>query len=71
VFAALRAEEMTRDYGFRFCCEERFRDAKWRLSFAESRVTEIDAWLRLFTLFVIGLLLLTTLGMALLIRDGR
>jgi hypothetical protein len=66
----LRAEPMAREYGFRFCCEEGFRDAKWYLGFAESRVTEIDAWSRLFALFAIALLVLTTLGIALLIRGG-
>jgi hypothetical protein len=66
----LRAEPMAREYGFRFCCEEGFRDAKWYLGFAESRVKEIEAWSRLFALFAIALLALTTLGMALLIRGG-
>ena len=64
----LRAEPMAREYGFRFCCEEGFRDAKWYLGFAESRVKEVEAWSRLFALFAIALLVLTTLGMALLIR---
>jgi hypothetical protein len=45
---------------------KRFRDAKYHLGFADARVAEIDAWSRLFALFVIALLLLTTLGMALL-----
>jgi hypothetical protein len=66
----LRAEPMAKEYGFRFCCEEGFRDAKWYLGFAESRVKEIEAWSRLFALFAITLLVLTTLGMALLIRGG-
>jgi hypothetical protein len=66
----LRAEPMAKEYGFRFCCEEGFRDAKWYLGFAEARVAEIDAWSRLFALFAIALLVLTTLGMALLIRGG-
>jgi hypothetical protein len=50
--------------------EEGFRDAKWYLGFAESRVKEIEAWSRLFALFAIALLALTTLGMSLLIRGG-
>src|SRR5262247_2876364 len=66
----LRAEPMAKEYGFRFCCEEGFRDAKWYLGFAEARVKEIEAWSRLFALFAIALLALTTIGMALLIR-GR
>ena len=63
----LRAEPMAKEYGFRFCGEEGFRDVKWYLGFAESRVKEIKAWSRLFA---IALLVLTTLGMALLIRGG-
>jgi hypothetical protein len=66
----LRAEPMAKEYGFRFCCEEGFRDTKWYLGFAEARVKEIQAWSRLFALFVIALLVLTTLGMALLMRGG-
>lgn len=66
----LRAEPMATEYGFRFCCEEGFRDAKWYLGFAESRVKEIEAWSRFFALFAIALLVLTTLGMMLLIRGG-
>jgi len=64
----LRAEPMAKEYGFRFCCEEGFRDAKWYLGFAEARVKEIEAWSRLFALFATALLVLTTIGMALLIR---
>jgi hypothetical protein len=66
----LRAEPMAKEYGYRFCCEEGFRDAKWYLGFAESRVKEIEAWSRLFALFAIALLVLTIIGMALLIRGG-
>ena len=66
----LRAETMVKEYGFRFCCEEGFRDAKWYLGFTEARIKEIEAWSRLFALFAIALLALTTLGMELLIRGG-
>jgi hypothetical protein len=66
----LRAEPMAKEYGSRFCCEEGFRDAKWHLGFAEARVAEINAWSRLFALFAIALLVLTTPGMALSIRGG-
>lgn len=66
----LRAEPMAREYGYRFSCEEGFRDTKWYLGFAQARVKEIDAWSRLFALFAISLLVLTTLGMRVLIRGG-
>jgi len=67
---SLRAKPMATEYGHRFGCEEGFRDAKWYLGFAQARVKEIEAWSRLFALFAIALLALTTLGMALLIRGG-
>ena len=66
----LRAEPMAKEYGYRFCCEEGFRDAKWYLGFAEARVEKIDAWSRLFALFAIALLVLTVLGTVLLLRGG-
>jgi Transposase DDE domain len=67
----LRAERAAKEYGFRFGCEEAFRDVKWDLGFAEARVKKIDAWSRLFALFAIALMVLTTLGMRLLIRAGQ
>jgi hypothetical protein len=66
----LRAERAAREYGFRFDCEEGFRDVKWDLGFAEARVNCIDAWARLFALFAIALMALTALGMRLLVRGG-
>jgi hypothetical protein len=66
----LRAEQAAKEYGFRFDCEEGFRDLKWDLGFSESRVKQIDAWSRLFTLFAIALMALTALGMQLLVRGG-
>jgi hypothetical protein len=50
--------------------EEGFRDAKWYLGFAQARITEIRAWARLFALFAIALLVLTSLGMRVLLRGG-
>ena len=67
----LRAKRSAKEYGHRFCCEEGFRDAKWYLGFTEARVEKIDAWSRLFALFAIALLVLTTLGMRLLIQGGE
>ena len=66
----LRAQQMATEYGHRFCCEEGFRDAKWYLGFAQARIQEIRAWARLFALFAIALLALTSLGMRLLLRGG-
>ena len=66
----LRAQQMATEYGHRFCCEEGFRDAKWYLGFAQARITAIRAWSRLFALFALALLVLTSLGMRLLLRGG-
>jgi hypothetical protein len=66
----LRAQRAADEYGHRFCCEEGFRDAKWYLGFKQARVKKIEAWSRLFALFAIALLVLTTLGTKLLLRGG-
>nr|AQQ75363.1 hypothetical protein [uncultured bacterium] len=66
----LRAEQAAKEYGFRFDCEEGFRDLKWDLGFSEARVKQIDAWSRLFALFAIALMAVTALGMRLLVRGG-
>jgi hypothetical protein len=66
---SLRAGRMAAEYGFRFDCEEGFRDAKWWLGFKQARIRDIAAWSRLFALFAIALLALLTLGMAILIAD--
>ena len=52
---SLRARQAAKEYGFRFGCEEGFRDVKWDLGFKESRVRQIHAWSRLFALFAIAL----------------
>ncbi len=61
-----RAGQMAGEYARRFGCEQGFRDAKWLLGFAEARIADIQAWSRFFTLFAIALLLLVSLGTALL-----
>lgn len=61
-----RATQMADEYARRFGCEQGFRDIKWLLGFSEARIEEIEAWSRFFTLFVIALLLLVSLGTALL-----
>jgi hypothetical protein len=52
-------------------CEEGFRDAKWYLGFKQARVKDIRAWSRLFALFVLTLLILTTLGTFCLLRSDQ
>jgi hypothetical protein len=66
----LRAKGAAKEYGRRFCCEEGFRDAKWYLGFAEARIKDIDAWSRMFALFAIALVAMTSLGMKLLVGGG-
>ncbi len=57
---------MAADYARRFGCEQGFRDAKRLLGFAEARIADIQAWSRFFALFAMALLILMTLGAALL-----
>jgi len=66
----LRAARAAREYGFRFDCEEGFRDLKWDLGFSAARIKQIDAWSRFFALFAMTLMALTALGMRLLVRGG-
>lgn len=60
----------SREYARRFTCEEGFRDAKRLLGFAEARIKCVEAWARMFTLVAVALLVLTTLGCALLMHAG-
>jgi hypothetical protein len=60
-----------REYGRRFGCEEGFRDAKWWLGFTQARIAQIKAWSRMFALFAIALLVMTTLGSRLLLSPSR
>lgn len=65
------AKAVANEYARRFGCEEGFRDAKWWLGFAKARITQIKAWSRMFALFAIALLMLTTLGSELLLVNGQ
>jgi hypothetical protein len=60
------AAQAASEYGRRFSCEEGFREAKWWLGFAKARIAQIKAWSRMFALFAIALLVMTTLGSRLL-----
>ncbi|MCA1605192.1 MAG: transposase [Acidobacteria bacterium] len=64
----LSATRMSQEYALRFTCEEGFRDGKRLLGFAEARIADLKAWARMFTLVAIALLVLTTMGCALLER---
>jgi hypothetical protein len=59
------------EYRRRFGCEEGFRDAKWWLGFAKARMVHIQAWSRMFALFAIALLVMTSLGSKLLLTQGQ
>ena len=65
------ATAQAREYGQRFRCEEGFRDAKWYLGFKQARITCLQAWARLFALFALALLLLTTLGTFVFLQGPR
>jgi hypothetical protein len=65
------AAQAASEYGRRFSGEEGFRDAKWWLGFAKARMAQITAWSRMFALFAIALLVMTTLGSRLLLSSSR
>lgn len=65
------AKEASDEYGRRFGCEEGFRDAKWWLGFTKARITQIKSWSRMFALFAIALLVMTTLGSELLLDESQ
>jgi hypothetical protein len=62
-----RAQATAAEYARRFGCEEGFRDAKWELGFAQARITQIQAWSRLFALFALALLVVVSLAVKLLV----
>jgi hypothetical protein len=66
----LAAPAAANEYGHRFGCEEGFRDAKWWLGFAKARIAQIKAWSRMFALFAIALLVMTSLGSKLILAQG-
>ena len=67
----LSAIRMSREYSLRFTCEEGFRDGKRLLGFARARITCLKAWTRMFTLVALALLVMTTMGCALLMCTDR
>ena len=66
-----RAQATAAEYARRFGCEEGVRDIKWELDFAQARITDIQAWSRLFALFALALLAVVSLAMKLLVPGGR
>jgi hypothetical protein len=68
---SLSARQAGAEYNFGFACEAGFKDAKCWLGFKAARVRDIRAWSRLFALFAIALLALTSLGMELLVRGDE
>ena len=67
----LAATAAANEYGRRFGCEEGFRDAKWWLGFTKARIAQIKAWSRMFALFAMALLVMTSLGSKLLLAQGQ
>lgn len=67
---AREAPRAAREYARRFSCEEGFRDTKWYLGFKQARIADVQAWSRLFALFALALLALTTLGTYCLLRGA-
>src|SRR5215510_4329593 len=64
------AHKAAQEYGRRCGCEEGFRDAKGWWGFAKARMAQSKAWSRLFALFALALLVMTSLGSKLLLAQG-
>jgi hypothetical protein len=62
-----RAQATAAEYARRFGCEEGFREAKGELGFAQARITQIQAWSRLFALFALALLVVVSWAVTLLL----
>jgi len=58
----LKARKAAEEYAHRFGCEEGFKDTKWWLGFSQSRIKDINAWSRMFGLFVMTASALVSLG---------
>jgi len=65
------ANAAAHEYGRRCGCEAGLRDAKWWRGFAKARMAQIKAWSRMFALFAIALLVMTSLGSHLLLAQGQ
>jgi hypothetical protein len=65
------ANAAAQEDGRRLGCAAGFRDAKWWLGFAKARMIQIKAWARMFALFAIALLVMTSLGSRLLLAQGH
>jgi len=60
-----------REYARRFGCEEGFRDVKWLPGFSQARIKCLTAWVRMFTLVAVALLVLVGIGCSLLADRQR
>jgi hypothetical protein len=58
-------------YRRRFGCEEGLRDAKGWRGLTKARMAHIKAWSRMFALFAMALLVMTSLGSTLLLTQGQ
>jgi hypothetical protein len=65
------AHAAAQEYGRRFGSEAGFRDAKWWLGCAKARIPQLKAWSRMFALFAIALLVMTSLGSRLFLAQGH
>jgi hypothetical protein len=65
------AEQAVAEYAHRPGCEAGFRDAQWWLGVAQARIKQIRAWLRLFALVAIALLVVVSLATRLLLRRDQ
>jgi hypothetical protein len=67
----MSAKQSAAEYKRRFGCEQGCRDVKWELGFSKARISDVQAWSRMFALFSIALLVVVVLGMKLLSRGRK
>jgi hypothetical protein len=65
-----RAHTTAAEYARRFGWEQGFRDAQWELGFAQTHMKNLHAWSRLFAFFVLALVVVVSLAVKLLVRNG-
>ena len=65
------AAKMADEYRRRFWCEEGFWDVKWTVGFAKARIKAIKAWTKMFSLYAIAILALSSVESEVLLKNKK